>query len=984
MLLREGREVACVSEQLTPAEGNAPAVLDSADVAPVLAAMRSGSPDVRMALFEAMIRLPLHPSDWSELCDYASWVLGSKESAAERSRVVEAAPYIPVRAFREQVAGIAEDPQDPDRGSAAAALALLEDARSAGATGDEAAAADQGTKLSPAWAAGMPAGFTPHSDAELDAARSRLPDLDVLDRGHPALGMLVEHPGRQPDPFEVTALFERAGAYPMFSVELRNQLVRWIRRFQREFRPDALGLFREYARLEHDRIRWYRWQIAWAVSRGGLRGLVAELAPALESPDPQDPIAAGHLIADAADYVLDGLAPLFGGDSDGPSGPGILIEEVEAWGGVRAELMAGPPDEIGAEPPGDTGAEPPGDTGAEAAMEDHGRRTRGLEFPDAGAEAAIDDHGRRTRGLEFPDAGADGDTAADAAPPEEPARAARWILAQPYDASDPIHPAKLDRAFRAGAPHLVQVQIGPVRPDMLRGTGGAPIDEVLPADGTSHDLVVVFVPPPGGDVQSAPVTLPPTGPTEVVTFQFRAGPAGSSLEAQIVVLHQNRVLQTAILRGAVLDDPAAAPADAAMEFAYAVIRPGMADLDSRSHFDSAVVVSHTAEGKPAAAAVSGQKVSLFDDDGIGRAADKISSILTDLADNPDKYAPPLDSEGNVGLIRQLAFQGVELWGAMGRFVVQDLGAEDLAAIQVLVSDPNDLVPVEFVYDLPAPTLTAGLCPNWRTALAEGRCDPANHPVDGTGLATVICPTGFWALSKVIERQVVDRGNQVVDLQGKDFAVRSEPNGQRMHLAPLTSALFGASQRVDRVKPGLSDQVLATLRGLVGDRASRADTWADWVQGVATLQPPLMVLLSHTEKTQGSVALEIGAGDLRVLAQITSTLVKAAPDGAPVVLLLGCDTAVADRELQSFVSQFRDSGAALVVGTIAAVLGEHAAPVAQALTTAIHEAASRAGDADGPTFGTVMRDIRRKLLAEGELMSLCLATYGDADWRLSAG
>ncbi len=897
-----------MSEQLTPAEGNAPAVLDSADVAPVLAAMRSGSPDVRMALFEAMIRLPLHPSDWSELCDYASWVLGSKESAAERSRVVEAAPYIPVRAFREQVAGIAEDPQDPDRGSAAAALALLEDARSAGATGDEAAAADQGTKLSPAWAAGMPAGFTPHSDAELDAARSRLPDLDVLDRGHPALGMLVEHPGRQPDPFEVTALFERAGAYPMFSVELRNHLVRWIRRFQREFRPDALGLFREYARLEHDRIRWYRWQIAWAVSRGGLRGLVAELAPALESPDPQD----------------------------------------------------------------------------QAAMEDHGRRTRGLEFPDAGAEAAIDDHGRRTRGLEFPDAGADGDTAADAAPPEEPAREARWILAQPYDASDPIHPAKLDRAFRAGAPHLVQVQIGPVRPDMLRGTGGAPIDEVLPADGTSHDLVVVFVPPPGGDVQSAPVTLPPTGPTEVVTFQFRAGPAGGALEAQIVVLHQNRVLQTAILRGAVLDDPAAAPADAAMEFAYAVIRPGMADLDSRSHFDSAVVVSHTAEGKPAAAAVSGQKVSLFDDDGIGRAADKISSILTDLADNPDKYAPPLDSEGNVGLIRQLAFQGVELWGAMGRFVVQDLGAEDLAAIQVLVSDPNDLVPVEFVYDLPAPTLTAGLCPNWRTALAEGRCDPANHPVDGTGLATVICPTGFWALSKVIERQVVDRGNQVVDLQGKDFAVRSEPNGQRMHLAPLTSALFGASQRVDRVKPGLSDQVLATLRGLVGDRASRADTWADWVQGVATLQPPLMVLLSHTEKTQGSVALEIGAGDLRVLAQITSTLVKAAPDGAPVVLLLGCDTAVADRELQSFVSQFRDSGAALVVGTIAAVLGEHAAPVAQALTTAIHEAASRAEDADGPTFGTVMRDIRRKLLAEGELMSLCLATYGDADWRLSAG
>ena len=56
--------------------------------------------------------------------------------------------------------------------------------------------------------------------------------------------------------------------------------------------------------------------------------------------------------------------------------------------------------------------------------------------------------------------------------------------------------------------------------------------------------------------------------------------------------------------------------------------------------------------------------------------------------------------------------------------------------------------------------------------------------------------------------------------------------------------------------------------------------------------------------------------------------RASEDDAPIVLLLGCETAVTD-ELQSFVSRFQDLGAALVVGTTASVLGQRAAPVAQA-------------------------------------------------------
>jgi hypothetical protein len=231
--------------------------------------------------------------------------------------------------------------------------------------------------------------------------------------------------------------------------------------------------------------------------------------------------------------------------------------------------------------------------------------------------------------------------------------------------------------------------------------------------------------------------------------------------------------------------------------------------------------------------------------------------------------------------------------------------------------------------------------------------------------------------------VIDRGQPLLDLQGMDFAIRSEPTAERMHLPGLTSALFAASTRVDSVQAGLTTAVLSTLESLIGDGARGVSTWTDWVREVRSGNPALLVLLSHTEKVQGTLALEIGSQDFRMLAQITPSVVKAEPDAAPVVLLLGCDTAVADREYQSFAARFRDKGAALVVGTIAAVLGQHAAPVAQALATALHNAATHAGTgAEQATFGVTMRDIRRALLSEGELMSLCLATFGDADWRLA--
>ena len=66
--------------------------------------------------------------------------------------------------------------------------------------------------------------------------------------------------------------------------------------------------------------------------------------------------------------------------------------------------------------------------------------------------------------------------------------------------------------------------------------------------------------------------------------------------------------------------------------------------------------------------------------------------------------------------------------------------------------------------------------------------------------------------------------------------------------------------------------------------------------------------------------------------------------------------------------------------MATVAGKHAASVAKRLATALKEASAPRWTA----FGDLLRDARRSLLANGEVMALCLTAYGDADWRFPGG
>ena len=187
--------------------------------------------------------------------------------------------------------------------------------------------------------------------------------------------------------------------------------------------------------------------------------------------------------------------------------------------------------------------------------------------------------------------------------------------------------------------------------------------------------------------------------------------------------------------------------------------------------------------------------------------------------------------------------------------------------------------------------------------------------------------------------------------------------------------------LDAVEAGQRDRVFATLQHAVHGAVSTSKDWDNWVQEVGRLNPSLLVLLPHTLlDDMDAETLEIGGHSRLRVRKISDSHVR--PDNSapePVVMLLGCETGLADVPFESFVAAFRRHQAALVVTSLAKVVGRHAAPIAEAF---IHELEHVTQNNSLP-FGEIALTVRRRLVADGNLSALALAIYGDADWLIAS-
>ncbi|HYO75340.1 MAG TPA: hypothetical protein VE010_02660, partial [Thermoanaerobaculia bacterium] len=477
---------------------------------------------------------------------------------------------------------------------------------------------------------------------------------------------------------------------------------------------------------------------------------------------------------------------------------------------------------------------------------------------------------------------------------------------------------------------------------------------LLPESKTGHRLTIVFAELPQHESdaflqpQVRELTLPPDGDSRAVRFWFRTGDTAPRYDARVIVLYQNRVLQT-LRYSAPLDGKTAIALDAELD----VYR--LDDLDTRTRFDAALVANKAGERMGVCLVVDG-KAAYVAPAGLEQQVDKVSSIL-DEATKLRKLPKTLGDEKLVEVMLKLSHEGNHLWTSLG---LEQAGAKLARArrVQVVAAKPGEYLPVEFLYARPVP-LQLTMC-NHAAAALGGTNDAKCSTTDP---ATELCPVEFWGLSRVIEH--------VAWSDAKKHAATARTRGL------FESAVVGLS---DRVPPADAKKLMTALDLATDGKAHRATSWSDWTSKIAEHKPSLLVLLTHTTIFQitGGPALEM-AGDILPIAAIEEKHLRApASKDEPLVLLLGCDVKRAPIVYQNAVERLKTKHAGVVLGTLSTVLGPHAAAFAIALVEALSEAEA------SPTpmkFGDVLLDIKRKRLSAGDPFALTLVAYGDSEIRI---
>lgn len=535
--------------------------------------------------------------------------------------------------------------------------------------------------------------------------------------------------------------------------------------------------------------------------------------------------------------------------------------------------------------------------------------------------------------------------------------------------------ARTDGAMTPRAACALDTFIGLPREGVV--AGDAPLDEAsLPPSATGHGLTLVFTPLWRGDdnafapAQTHPVHLPPAGDSTHATFYFAAPADLAQLRARIVVLFGFRVLQTLIFD--------AAPAEGGAPQGSQMLRLQVENLVSHDlgertespSFDAALIVNDNPQGVPGITGVGTDGVAFVEPEGLDTLVEKIRDELKVLnqGDNAlDEIISGLDDERVQRMLRGLAARGAMLTKILKS---QPQFAPLLSALRIQVVDARRgaYLPVEFFYDGKAPLPTAVRCENAIAALDDLRVHAScPHNRD----ANFYCPAAFWGFSRCIERQPVG---------GQGVTVFRQPQPGANTLRPLAKALLAASRRVrdqDLDPPDGVESVLAAAGGGV----VRARSWEEWQRKVDSESPSLLVLLAHSLDSPdfpGVPALEISGTNIASV-NLEREFVSADPTRSPIVLLLGCSTALPRVPFLNFVGEFKDNGAALVIGTIATIRGRQTGAFVRALMAELRSAA-----ADGDrTFDQVFLRVKQRLLAGGDPFVLSVLAYGDTGWRIQA-
>jgi hypothetical protein len=555
-----------------------------------------------------------------------------------------------------------------------------------------------------------------------------------------------------------------------------------------------------------------------------------------------------------------------------------------------------------------------------------------------------------------------------------------------------LHEGRRRQTFVTGADNVIRCWIGLPEPERGAVAEGAIPRVEIPLEGLP--LIVELCWRDQSDHK--PLLLPPDRTARTGDCDLRIHvPAGEPyVSAEIVFRYRGRAFEVVRVEAFAL--PAGEPErpDHAVKVRIEARRREVIELPDSSTFDSTIIWG--ADRSPAAKEGPKPPVSLRVFGGHGgkhydlKHTDAAIKWLNEALFVTEKSlvrrraaaAPPggeetlaADDAEVLALLRDMARHGAVLYNQLEVQGFEDPGER----IQLLNRAPDAYVPLEFVYDRGYPADDAKLCNGWLAALQSDErtcpvCSQVPLPRDQRSWVPVICPLGFWSLQKIIER--LDPGAE----EEGGAAHLPAPRPDRRSLPVIDSTVFASSHKVPE------DERKNTWAALQQNFRSPtlANNWDEWKTAVER-NPPLLLVLPHHGMEARLDYLQIGDDNLPPRlgqlnrGQLTELYVN--PNGiqpGPILLLLGCRTgAQTEVGYVDLARSFQQLKASIVLGTLAQILGRHAAPLARELVGQLVELDDPQAD-----FGTIMRRVRRRMLARGYLMALCLVALGDAEWRLT--
>jgi hypothetical protein len=270
---------------------------------------------------------------------------------------------------------------------------------------------------------------------------------------------------------------------------------------------------------------------------------------------------------------------------------------------------------------------------------------------------------------------------------------------------------------------------------------------------------------------------------------------------------------------------------------------------------------------------------------------------------------------------------------------------------------------------------AKTCPNWKAEAPLEQGTPTGCFAHCKLLSggKHFCPNGFWGVKKTIERLGFQSG--VADAS-------AQTNAKQRRLSLRGAAVLGVSQVVHTEDQKASRELLQHIAtNLRAEPVASVKNWEHLKELVAAHGPPFIALLPHVQKAgtgaaAGGIYLEIENALQRSSEIVREHLVR--EERAPLVLLLGCESALSYSKYDQSILHLHNAGAAVVVAPLSKVAPSNVVrfvrDFSKALATVLRNRS--------PSLSEAMRDARRSQFMNGNVPALGIMAFGDLDLRIT--